>query len=273
MSEIENTPDSVSSVLKVFAILQALGEEKVIGVTELSLRIMMSKSTVYRFLQTMKTLGYVSQEGETDKYSLNLKLFELGAKALENQDLIKLADEQMYRLGKLTKETLHLGTLDEDSIVYLHKIDSEYNLQMYSRIGRRRPLYSTGLGKIMLAWLPETEIRAILANVTFEPFTKYTLKDIDALLVELEQVRKQGYAEDKEEMEHGLRCFAVPIYSRMGRIIAGLSLSLPLIRFQEESKVALIARLHEAAANISAGLGFHDYPFSYTDTNVLAENI
>ena len=100
MSEIENTPDSVSSVLKVFAILQALGEEKVIGVTELSLRIMMSKSTVYRFLQTMKTLGYVSQEGETDKYSLNLKLFELGAKALENQDLIKLADEQMYRLGR-----------------------------------------------------------------------------------------------------------------------------------------------------------------------------
>lgn len=261
MSVIDNSPDSVSSVLKVFGILQALGEQKEIGVTELSQRIMMSKSTVYRFLQTMKTLGYVSQEGETDKYALSLKLFELGAKALEHQDLVKIADEQMHLLGKLTKETLHLGTLDEDSIVYLHKIDSEYNLRMYSRIGRRRPLYSTGLGKVMMAWLPETEVRAMLADVTFERFTEHTLKDVDALLVELAQVREQGYAEDREEMEHGLRCFAVPIYSRMGRIIAGLSLSLPLVRFHEEDKETLVAQLHDAAAKISAGLGFHDYPF------------
>ncbi|WP_277395106.1 IclR family transcriptional regulator domain-containing protein, partial [Aeromonas media] len=85
----------------------------------------------------------------------------------------------MYRLGKQTKETLHLGMLDEDSIVYLHKIDSEYNLRMYSRIGRRRPLYSTGLGKVMMAWLPETEVRAMLAGVTFERFTEHTLADID----------------------------------------------------------------------------------------------
>ncbi|WP_276530448.1 IclR family transcriptional regulator domain-containing protein, partial [Aeromonas salmonicida] len=72
---------------------------------------------------------------------------------LEHQDLIQIADVQMYRLGKLTKETLHLGALDENSVVYLHKIDSEYNLRMYSRIGRRCPLYSTALGKVMMAWL------------------------------------------------------------------------------------------------------------------------
>jgi len=143
MSAVDNSPDSVSSVLKVFGILQALSEQKDIGVTELSQRIMMSKSTVYRFLQTMKTLGYVNQEGETDKYTLSLKLFELGGRALEHQDLIQIADVQMHRLGKLTKETLHLGALDENSVVYLHKIDSEYNLRMYSRIGRRCPLYST----------------------------------------------------------------------------------------------------------------------------------
>ena len=147
--------------------------------------------------------------------------------------------------------------LDEDSIVYLHKIDSEYNLRMYSRIGRRRPLYSTGFGKVMMAWLPETEVRAMLAGVTFERFTEHTLADVDALLVELAQVREQGYAEDREEMDHGLRCFAVPIYSRMGRIIAGFSLSL----FHEEDKAALVAQLYEAAARISTGLDFHDYPF------------
>ena len=78
MSSAENgkQPDSVSSVLKVFGILQALGEERDHSITELAQRVMMSKSTVYRFLQTMKTLGYVTQEGESEKYSLTLKLFE-----------------------------------------------------------------------------------------------------------------------------------------------------------------------------------------------------
>lgn len=262
MSVIDNSPDSVSSVLKVFGILQALGEQKEIGVTELSQRIMMSKSTVYRFLQTMKTLGYVNQEGETDKYTLSLKLFELGGRALEHQDLIQIADVQMHRLGKLTKETLHLGALDENSVVYLHKIDSEYNLRMYSRIGRRCPLYSTALGKVMMAWLPEEEVRSMLAGVTFERFTEHTLANVDALLAELAQVRGQGYAEDNEENENGLRCFGVPIYNRMGRIITGLSLSLPIVRFEESKRAELVSLLHEAASRISAELGYHDYPFT-----------
>lgn len=94
-ADLDKQPDSVSSVLKVFGILQALGEEREIGITELSQRVMMSKSTVYRFLQTMKTLGYVAQEGESEKYSLTLKLFELGARALQNVDLIRSADIQM----------------------------------------------------------------------------------------------------------------------------------------------------------------------------------
>ena len=262
MSAVDNSPDSVSSVLKVFGILQALSEQKDIGVTELSQRIMMSKSTVYRFLQTMKTLGYVNQEGETDKYTLSLKLFELGGRALEHQDLIQIADVQMYRLGKLTKETLHLGALDENSVVYLHKIDSEYNLRMYSRIGRRCPLYSTALGKVMMAWLPEEEVRSMLTGVTFERFTEHTLANVDALLAELAQVREQGYAEDNEENENGLRCFGVPIYNRMGRIITGLSLSLPIVRFEESKRAELVSLLHEAAARISAELGYHDYPFT-----------
>ncbi len=261
MSLPDNTPDSVSSVLKVFGILQALGEQKVIGVTELSQRIMMSKSTVYRFLQTMKSLGYVTQEGENDKYALSLRLFELGAKALEHQELIELADIQMRKLGKQTKETLHLGALDEDSIIYLHKVDSEYNLRMYSRVGRRRPLYSTGLGKIALAWLDESEVREIMADVEFVPFTEHTITTMDAFLAELAKVRELGYAEDNEEMEHGLRCFAVPVYDRLGHVIAGLSLSLPLVRFQEAQREDLVTQLHESAATISAQLGYYQYPF------------
>ena len=192
-ADLDKQPDSVSSVLKVFGILQALGEEREIGITELSQRVMMSKSTVYRFLQTMKTLGYVAQEGESEKYSLTLKLFELGARALQNVDLIRSADIQMREISRLTKETIHLGALDEDSIVYIHKIDSMYNLRMYSRIGRRNPLYSTAIGKVLLAWRDRDEVKQILEGVEYKRSTERTITSTEALLPVLDQVREQGY--------------------------------------------------------------------------------
>ncbi|MFG1172336.1 DNA-binding transcriptional regulator KdgR [Erwiniaceae bacterium CAU 1747] len=257
----DKQPDAVSSVMKVFGIMQALGEEREIGITELSQRLMMSKSTVYRFLQTMKTLGYVSQEDESEKYALTLKLFELGAKALENVDLIRSADVQMRELSRLTKETIHLGALEEDSIVYIHKIDSLYNLRMYSRIGRRNPLYSTAIGKVLLAWRNYDEVREILAGVEFVLSTPKTLSGIDELLCTLDAVRQQGFAEDNEEQEEGIRCIAVPVFDRFGVVIAGLSLSFPTIRFAEENKPQSVSLLHRAARTISAQLGYHDYPF------------
>ncbi|SFN47565.1 transcriptional regulator, IclR family [Izhakiella capsodis] len=263
MSALENNkqPDPVSSVRKVFGILQALGDEREIGITELAQRLMMSKSTVYRFLQTMKSLGYVSQEGESEKYALTLKLFELGAKSLQNLDLIRVADQEMRNLSRQTRETVHLGALDEDSIVYIHKIDSLYNLRMYSRIGRRNPLYSTAIGKVLLAWRSQTEITTILAGLNFVRTTEHTLTDTTALQVVLNRMRGQGYGEDNEEQEVGIRCLAVPIYDRFGRVIAGLSLSFPTLRFNEEQRSDYVTMLHIAGRKISAQMGYPDYPW------------
>lgn len=261
MSAVDKTPDSVSSVLKVFGILQALGDEQELGVTELSQRVLMSKSTVYRFLQTMKTLGYVKQEGENDKYSLTMKLFELGARALQNIDLIRLADVQMRELSTLTKETVHLGALEEDSIIYIHKIDSLYSLRMYSRIGRRNPVYSTAIGKVLLAWRDEPEVRDILADVEYKKFTARTLESTDQLLPLLAQVRQRGYAEDNQEMEEGLLCVAVPVFDRFGQAIAGLSLSFPMMRYDEKQHADYVAMLHRAARALSLQLGCAEYPF------------
>ena len=246
-ADLDKQPDSVSSVLKVFGILQALGEEREIGITELSQRVMMSKSTVYRFLQTMKSLGYVAQEGESEKYSLTLKLFELGARALQNVDLVRSADIQMRELSRLTKETIHLGALDEDSIVYIHKIDSMYNLRMYSRIGRRNPLYSTAIGKVLLAWRDRSEVEQILDGVEYKRSTERTIE--------------QGYGEDNEEQEEGLRCIGVPVFDRFGVVIAGLSISFPTLRFSEERLHEYVAMLHQAARKISEQMGYNDYPF------------
>ncbi|WBG92364.1 DNA-binding transcriptional regulator KdgR [Pantoea piersonii] len=260
-SENDKQPDAVSSVMKVFGILQALGEERDHGITELAQRVMMSKSTVYRFLQTMKALGYVTQEGESEKYSLTLKLFELGAKALQNVDLIRSADVQMRELSRLTKETIHLGALEEDSIVYIHKIDSLYNLRMYSRIGRRNPLHTTAIGKVLLAWRDRAEVNDILKEVEFKRSTANTIVTREALIDVLDQVKAQGFGEDNEEQEEGLRCIAVPVFDRFGVVIAGLSISFPTIRFSEEVKSDYVAMLHRAARTLSAEMGYHDYAF------------
>jgi IclR family KDG regulon transcriptional repressor len=253
-------PEAVSSVLKVFSILQALGEQKEIGVSELSQRLMMSKATTYRFLQTMKTLGYIAQEDAADKYSLTLKLFELGAKSLEYVDLIALADKEMRLISEKTNEALHLGALDENAIIYIHKIDSNYNLRMQSRIGRRNPLYSTAIGKVLLAEREEAFVRETLSDIEFIKHTDKTLENTDQLLSELSLAREQHYAEDNEEQEAGLRCIAAPIYDRFGSVIAALSISLPTIRFDEKRLPYYVGLLHRAGKNISEQLGYQNYP-------------
>ncbi|MBY7783671.1 DNA-binding transcriptional regulator KdgR [Vibrio fluvialis] len=258
--EKSTQPEAVSSVLKVFSILQALGEQKEIGVSELSQRLMMSKATTYRFLQTMKSMGFVAQEGEADKYKLTLKLFELGAKSLEYVDLIELADKEMRYISEQTNEALHLGSLDENAIIYIHKIDSGYNLRMQSRIGRRNPLYSTAIGKVLLAERDEQFVRDTLEGVEFIKHTDRTLENVDQLLEELALVRTQHYAEDNEEQEPGLRCIAAPVYDRFGHVIAGLSMSLPTIRFDEQRMGYYVDLLQTAGRNISLQLGYNNYP-------------
>lgn len=258
--EKSTQPEAVSSVLKVFSILQALGEQKEIGVSELSQRLMMSKATTYRFLQTMKSMGFVAQEGEADKYKLTLKLFELGAKSLEYVDLIELADKEMRYISEQTNEALHLGSLDENAIIYIHKIDSGYNLRMQSRIGRRNPLYSTAIGKVLLAERDEQFVRDTLEGVEFIKHTDRTLENVEQLLEELARVRTQHYAEDNEEQEPGLRCIAAPVYDRFGHVIAGLSMSLPTIRFDEQRMDYYVDLLQTAGRNISLQLGYNNYP-------------
>ncbi|WP_386692427.1 MULTISPECIES: DNA-binding transcriptional regulator KdgR [Lonepinella] len=257
-----NKLESVTSVLKVFMLLETLAEQKNIGITELAQKLMMPKSTAYRFLQTMINLGYVRQE-ESDKYTLTLKLFEIGAKALEYTDLIALADKEMTYIAQATNETLHLGILENDEIIYLHKIDSTYSLRMHSRVGRKNPSYSTALGKVLLSDYSDTAVKDILKNTEFISYTNNTLQNIDELLEELAKVRKEHYAEDNEEQEPGLKCIAVPIYNRLGNIIAGISISFPMIRFKKENLPALVKLLEQAGKNVSEQLGYHSYPTIY----------
>ena len=252
--------EPASSVGRVFAILGALGDAGPIGISELSQRLGLSKTTVHRVLQTLKALGYVAQEIETDRYRLTIRLFELGAKALESVDLVREADVEMRRVAQSTREAVHLGAFDDDAIVYIHKIDSDYGLRMQSRIGRRNPLYSTAIGKVLLAWMAPADARAVLSHIEFRKSTPRTLANADAVLAILPRVREQGYGEDNEEQEEGLQCLAVPVFDRFGRVVAGLSISFPTMRCGADTKPHYAALLKDAGRATSARLGCRAAP-------------
>ncbi|AKJ28862.1 transcriptional regulator [Caldimonas brevitalea] len=246
--------------MKVFAILQALTEQEEVGISELSVRMAMPKATIYRFLQTMKSLGYVRQAADSERYSLTMKLFELGTRAPRYPDLVELAKPEMERLSALTAETIHLGMLIESEIIYVHKVDSRHMLGMYSRIGRRAPLHCTAIGKVLMAWEDPGRREALLANVQFKKYRDNTITSREAFDVELDRTRVQGYGEDREEFDDHIRCLGVPVFDRHGKAVAGLSISFPTFRYHEERKAEMVQLLHEAGQAISAGLGCAGYP-------------
>ncbi|MDO1583026.1 DNA-binding transcriptional regulator KdgR [Rhizobium oryzicola] len=260
MSEAQSKTENVASVLKVFAVLEALVDEKRIGLAELAQRAMTSKTTAHRLLQTMAELGYIEQDPETEKYGLTLKLFSLGARSLNEQsDLLRVADMVMGKLSRATGESINLGILDErdQKVLYIHKYDSIYNLSMKSTLGLRNPLHSTSLGKALLAWRDEEEIRERMAKMDFARLAPRTVTDPTALLTQLHDIRSQGYAEEIEESEAGVRCMAAPIFNHLGKPIAAISISFPLFRFDETRKPDYVTNLTEAGMTASRALGYH----------------
>ncbi|MFW6850119.1 DNA-binding transcriptional regulator KdgR [Burkholderia gladioli] len=252
--------ESVAAVGKVFTILSALGASGTAGAAELSQQLGMSRPVVQRLLQTLESLGYVArvagEDGAGEHYRLAIRLFELGAKALESVDLVREADLEMRHIASMTREAIHLGALDEDAIIYIHKIDADYGLRMQSRVGRRNPLYSTAIGKVLLAFMPEDEVRETLARVEFKPSTARTLGSAEALIAILPQVRRQAYGEDDEEQEEGLRCLAAPIFNRFGNAVAALSISFPTMRCGANTRTHYVELLREAAQAVSERIGY-----------------
>ncbi|MBI5257743.1 MAG: DNA-binding transcriptional regulator KdgR [Burkholderiales bacterium] len=253
-------PESVAAVLKVFAILQALSERDETGISELSVRLAMPKATIYRFLQTMKSLGYVRQEADSERYGLTMKMFELGTKALQFPDLIDLARVHMQLLADKTGETVHLGQLIDSEIIYVHKVDSKHMLGMYSRVGRRAPLHCTAIGKVLLAWEDPLRRERILEGCDFKRYRDKTITDRADFAAELERTRAQGFGQDREEFDDHIRCVGVPIFDRLNQPVAGLSVSFPTFRYSDDAEPQVVQMLQQASRVISGQLGCTQFP-------------
>ncbi|RSL33057.1 IclR family transcriptional regulator [Salibacterium salarium] len=247
---------SVQSVDRALHILDLLQQEpKGIGITELSNKLDVSKSTVHRLLMSLWKKGYVQQNKETERYWLGLKCLQLGESVSENLDVRQKAKPYLEQLAKKTSETVHLVTLENNEIVYIDKIETHATIRMFSRVGKRAPLYCTGAGKAMLAFLSENERQNVYAATSFHAFTNTTITTVDGLEKHLEGIRENGFALDEEEHEEGIQCAASPIFDYAGKVVASVSVAGPVIRVKDE-KLALIAEdVKQTAAAVSQEMG------------------
>jgi len=253
----KSSENTVQSIDRVIDILEALAEEKgVCGITALSKKTGLHKSTVHRLLNTLLQRGYIEKEPGNDNYQLGMKILFLGSAILDRMDIRRIAKPFLEELSKLTKEVVHLAILDNGETVYIDKVEgTNSSIRMYSQIGKRGPVHCTGVGKVLLSGLSDSEVEGILLEKGMEKYTENTITDIAAFKAHLKEVRQRGYALDEREHEEGIRCAAVPIRDLKGRIIAAISVSGPIMRFTEERVKDLISQLIKASEDISYQFG------------------
>ena len=230
------------------------------SIQALSLDLNLPKPTIHRILSTLRHFGFVTQDEVSKEYRLGFRLVELGQTVLDHIDLRKVAEPFLTQLANRVQETVHLVILDQGEIVYLdkvQKVSDQKSLGMISRIGMRNYAHSCAVGKVLLAFLSDSERGEIIAQKGLPRMTKNTIVNLDRLNKHLADVRAQGYAVDDEENEEGIRCVAAPVRNDRCKVIAAISISGPSVRMpRKRIHSKLKTQIMKTALEISKKLGF-----------------
>jgi DNA-binding IclR family transcriptional regulator len=214
------------------------------------------RSTAFRILATLEAAGFVERGNSADTYRLGPSALLVGGAALRQLDFQQRLRPQLETLMQATGETVHLVIFRDQQTLVVDKIDSYHAIRLVSNIGFRSPLHATSAGKLMLAHQPPARIDHILNDYSFTPYTKQTITNAGALRRHFVQIRQQGFAEDDEEFEVGLRCIAAPVRDSSCAVFAGVSISGPTQRMTPARIAALIPLLLEQTGQMSRTLGY-----------------
>jgi DNA-binding IclR family transcriptional regulator len=201
--------------------------------SEIAHRAGLSKSSTHRLLQTLVHEGFVTQDGDTSRYRLGLKLLSLANNLIAGLGLDQLVRPLLEDLSRATQQAVHLALWDSSGAVYAQKIEAPSSIRMCSQVGKRVPMHCTGLGKAMLAFLPEKRALEVIAADGLPVYTPNTLTEPEALFEHLALIRNRGYALDEEEHEEGIRCIAAPLLNRRGQVLGAISLTALAFRVDQ----------------------------------------
>lgn len=246
---------SAKNLVRALAMLRVISQHaEGLSLTEICRRSEISKPTAHRLLGVLGEAGMVREVGR-GSYGLGPQCLVLGSAFLDGLDLRREAKEVLEELVATTGETCHLGIRDGDRIVYIEKVESSKLVQLKTRVGLTNPLHSTALGKVLLAYDEDAEIKSMFARGV-ERRTPNTITDFEAFRAELEEVCKRGFAVDDVENEEGIRCVAAPVFDHEERVVASISLSGPEYRVPPERLEDLGKEVSEAALTLSRRIGY-----------------
>lgn len=241
-----------NSIAKAITILNCFSYEKPrLRLKEIGSMTGINQATAYRMLNTLKEYGLIEQQEGT--YALGRGFLKYEGIVLNSMEIRRIGLPFLEELSNNLKVNANLAVLDDQEVVYVARAETPYCAYGYFHIGMRRPIYCTALGKVLTCQSPE-----IIHEVFKRGATRYTLNTITdeaEFLKEVEKVRLQGYAVDREEWSNGINCISAPLYDAAGQIVAGISISGPTSTYPIEKILEYVPLLIEYSHRISARLG------------------
>lgn len=245
--------------LRVLQVLQSMTTDSGKRLADLSRELDIPKSTLLPILQTLCQQQYLTQD-DSGRYSAGTSLFSLGAAFAGRFPILRFVHQQLSELVRQVGETCYFGILDGSDVLYLEKSDSPQPLRMLTSVGHRLPAYATGIGKALLMEKSVQQLQE-LYPLSLTPLTANTVTDLPQLYAQLRQARLDGYTWEVEESTPHVRCFAVPV-RKHGAIVAAISVTIPLFRYEENQKDALLTLLQTTATQIQETIEQTDAHFT-----------
>ena len=248
---------ALKTVVKTFKVIELMCENRYeCTLTELAKNLQFSLGTIQRITGTLLKLGYIQRESHSKNLRLTSKWLRIGFASLNQLNLRKIAISYLKKLNEKTNETVSLAVLDKDDLIYIERFQSSHHVTTNIRPGDRRPLYCTSIGKAILAFQTESDIKEIMGRIELTKYTSKTIIDKKKLLNELSKIKKKGFAENLGEITSDLYGMAVPIFNDVGIAVAGVNVVIPKLRFSKNKFYKLyLPSLIETGRLISKELG------------------
>lgn len=245
----------IQSLDRAMSVLKVVAKGNGFSLTEIAEQSGELASTVYRILVTLEKHGMVHFDESAQLWHVGLEAFRIGSNFLGRTRVVEQSRPVMQRIMAATGETANLAIVDHGEVIFVSQVETHDPIRAFFRPGTRGPIHASGIGKALLAFLPQTQINAVLTNHPLEAFTEKTIVSREALLAEMEHIRTCGWSIDDEERTPGMRCIAAPIFNQFGEAVAGVSLSGPSFRVTPQRDAEYGALITKAAEEITRSIG------------------
>ncbi|WP_030751083.1 IclR family transcriptional regulator [Streptomyces griseus] len=249
----------VPAVTRAFDILELfLQGDATLSAPEITRRLGLPRTTTHELVSTLTARNYLDPVPEQPgRYRLGVRTYQLGSRYAEQLDLAAEGRRIAREIAETCGETVHVALLEGADVIYVAKVDSTHAVRMVSAAGRRLPAHCTAVGKMLLAMLPADELDELLDGRELVGMTPRSITDPDALRAALAEIAVLGVAVEQRESNPDVACVAAPVRDRTGRVVAALSISVPVVRWDEARENELTALAVRGAGDLSAGLGHH----------------